>query len=114
MADVSLTARADQAWVVEGAQDGVEGEVYVFTLTVPYATTISTPDHFAYRNKTDVTSAVGWTCAPAASGNVFTALAMTPTADIAGKYVCVFQYVNGSNTEIKKLLLRVGKQEDAP
>jgi hypothetical protein len=39
---------------------------------------------------------------------------MTPTADVAGNYVVVFQYANGSNTELKKLQLKVGLQEDVP
>lgn len=112
--DVSITARQDAVWVLESPQYGIEGEIYVFTLTVPYASTISSPDTYCYRDGNDVTSSVGLDSAASASGNVLTSAAMTPTADVAGKYVVVFKFVNGSNTELKKLLLKIGKQEDAP
>ena len=110
MADVSITAKQDSVWVLESPQFAIEGEILLFTLTVPYATTISTPTNTAFRNKTSVT----WTGTATVSGNVFTSTAFTPTADTAGDYVLNFKYVNGSQTEYKKLLLRVGLQEDAP
>ena len=111
MADVTITAKQDSVWVLESPQFAIEGEILLFTLTVPYATTISAPEHWAFRNKTAAT----WEDATASvSGNVFTSTAFTPTADTAGTYVLNFKYVNGSQTEYKKLLLKVGLQEDVP
>ena len=114
MPDFSLTAKQDDTWVIENPQDAIAGEILTFTLTVPYATTISSPDTFCWRDNTDVTTSVGLNGAASAAGNVLTAAAMTPTAVTRGRYVVSFQFVNGSQTELKKLLLRVGKQEDAP
>jgi hypothetical protein len=115
MADVSLTARANEVWVAESPQDGVAGEIYEFTLTVPYATTISAGKNTAFRDRTDVSATVfASTVADGTSGNVLTADTLTPVVDVAGRYVIVFKYVNGNQTENKKLLLRIGKQAYTP
>jgi len=116
MADVSITARADEAFVIESPQDGIEGEIFKYTLTVPYATTIgsTTKKNYAYRNRNDVTTTVMASSAGTCSGNVFTSANFTPTADARDSYVIVFKYDNGSQTEVKKLLMRIGLQEDEP
>ena len=110
MADVSVTARQDQVWVLESPQYGIEGEIYVFTLTVPYATTVSTPVTTAFRNKTSH----ALTGSDSASGNVITSKTFTPTTDVAGTYIINFKFVNGSQTEYKKLMMKIGLQEDVP
>ena len=112
MADISITARQDQVWVIESPQYGIEGEIYVFTLTVPYATTVSAPVTTAFKNKTAMTAEISGS--DAASGNVITSKLFTPTADVKGTYVLNFKYVNGSQTEYKKLLMYIGLQEDVP
>ena len=114
MADVTLTARANEVWVAESPQDGVGGEIFVFTMTVPYATTLSSGLNHAYRNRTDLSTSLFASSAGTVSGNVFTSAAFTPSTGINGRYVLNFEYVQGSQTEVKKLLLRVGKQSDTP
>jgi hypothetical protein len=114
MADVTLTARANEVWVAENPQDGVGGEVFVFTLTVPYATTLSSGFNYAYRNRTNLSTAVWSTGGVDTSGNVFTSEIFTPAAGIAGRYVLNFRYKQGSQTEVKKLLMRIGKQSETP
>ena len=114
MADVSLTARANEAWVAESPQDAIAGEILEFVLTVPYTATIGSATHVVFKDKTDVSGTVFASTSGTASGNVLTSQKLTPIADVAGRYVVVFKYTNGNNTENKKLLLRVGKQADTP
>jgi hypothetical protein len=114
MADVSLTARANEVWVAESPQDAVAGEVLEFVLTIPYTTTIGSGTHVAFKERTDVSATVFASTSGTVSGNVLTSQKLTPTADIAGRYVVVFKYTNGNNTENKKLLLRVAKQAYTP
>jgi hypothetical protein len=114
MADASLTARQNEVWVAESPQDGVAGEVLEFVLTVPYTATIGSGTHVVFKERTDVSSAVFASTTGTISGNTLTSQKLTPIADVAGRYVVVFKYTNGNNTENKKLLLRVAKQAYTP
>ena len=112
MADVTLTAVQDRPYVLESPLDMIEGEVYVFTITVSHATTVSTPVTTAFLNEDSASTTIGGS--DAASGNVITSKTFTPTVDVRGDYVLNFKYVNGSQTEYKKCLCRVALQEDTP
>jgi hypothetical protein len=114
MADVSLTARADEVWVAENPQDGVGGELFVFTLTVPYATTLSSGLNDVYRNRAMLSTSLLASTTATTSGNVLTSAAFTPSTGIAGRYVLNFRYKQGNQIEVKKLLMRIGKQSEAP
>ena len=114
MADVTLTARADEVWVAENPQDGVGGELFVFTLTVPYATSLSSGINTVYRNRTDLSTSLLATSSAGVSGNVLTSAAFTPSTGVTGRYVLNFRYKQGSQTEVKKLLMRIGKQSETP
>ena len=114
MADVSLTARANEVWVAENPQDGVGGEVFVFTLTVPYAGTLSSGYNHAYRNRTNLSTSLFASTSGSVSGNVFTSAAFTPSTGVTGRYVLNFEYAQGNQTEVKKLLMRIGKQSETP
>ena len=114
MADVTLTARDDEVWLIESPQDGVGGEAFVFTITAPYATTLSSGINYAYRNKTNLSTAVWSTGGVTTSGNVFTSEIFTPSTGVDGRYVLNFRWRNGSQIEVKKLLMRIGRQSATP
>jgi len=112
MADFTLTAVADKPYLLESPLDMVEGEIYVFTITVSHATSVSSPVTTAFLN--DVAFTTGISGSDGTSGNRITSKTFTPTADTRGDYVLNFKYVNGSQTEYRKLLCRVALQEDSP
>ena len=114
MADVTLTARADEVWVAENPQDGVGGELFVFTMTVPYVTTISSGINYVYRNRTDLSTSLLATSSAGTSGNVLTSAQFTPSTGIAGRYVLNFRYKQGAQIEVKKILMRIGKKSETP
>ena len=113
MPDFTLTAVQNKVWVMESPIDMVEGEVAVFAVTVSHASNVSSPVTTAFLNGDAFTTGITGTDASEDGSNVITTKAFTPTVDIRGDYVLVFKYVNGSQTEYKKCLVRVSKQEDA-
>ena len=115
MADLSLTARKDEVWVAESPQDGIAGEKYSFTMSVPYVTTISSGVNTVFRDRTDLSTTLFGSTTAGVSGNVFTSSYLTLSTGISGRYVVNFQFKHStSNVEIKKLLLRVDKQAYTP
>lgn len=110
MASRNLTAQDGEVWLLESPIEMVEGEVAVFRITFPWINTLSSPATTAFIDGESASSTLGGS--DSASGNVFTSKTFTPSVNVRGDYVLNFQYVNGSNTEIKKLLVRVSLQED--
>jgi hypothetical protein len=90
----------------------VEGEVLAASLTVPYASTVSSPVTAAYLHEEDVSSTVLSSGSDAASGNVITMETFTPSVDIRGPYVLTVTFTNGSQTEVKKVKVHVSLKED--
>jgi len=114
MADVSLTARQNEVWVAESPQDGVAGEAFAFTLTVPYTATISSGVNTIFKDRAELSTSLFASTTATTSGNVFTASVLTTSTGVDGRYVVNLRYVNGNNIEIKKLLLRMSKQTYTP
>lgn len=115
MADLSLTARKNEVWVAESPQDGVAGEKYSFTMTVPYVTTLSSGVNTVFKDRTDLSTSMFGSTTASVSGNVFTSSYLTFSTGLSGRYVINLRYkFSTSNIEVKKLLLRVAKQAETP
>ena len=97
-------------WVIESPIDAVEGESLTFTITYEGATTASSPTAVAYRNKTSDTSIVFPTNTPTGSGNVVTLSPLTGL--VHGKYVVAVTATVDSQTQVRKFMVRVGRDED--
>jgi len=111
MADITLTARQNEIWLAESPLTLVEGEAHKFTVTVPYATTVSSPNTTAYLKGTDVSAAV-LTAGDNSSGNVITTDKFTPSADIRGPYIITVAFTNSTQSEVKKIKIHVSLKED--
>ena len=115
MADRTLTAREDEAWVAESPQDAIAGEKFSFVLTAPYITTMSSGVNTVFKDRADLSTTLFGSTTASVSGNVFTSSYLTFSTGLSGRYVVNFRYNFGtSNIEVKKLLLRVGKQAYTP
>ena len=112
MADTTLTAVENMVYVIQSPLHMVEGEVLVITLTVSHASSVTSPVTTAFLNGDSFTTGISGS--DSVSANVITCKTFTPTADVRGSYVLNFKYVNGAQTEYKKCLVHVAKQEDTP
>ena len=99
-----------EVWVVESPVYATEGESLTYTITYEGATTVSSPSALAYRNKTAVTSTVFPTNTPTASGNVVTLSPLTGL--LHGNYIVSVTATVDGNTEVRKLMVIVGRDEE--
>lgn len=109
MADLSLTAREDEPWVVESPQALVVGEGPIFTITYPWASSLSSAGCNIYKDGTDVTS-TNMTGSTSTSGNVQTL--KTLQSLVKGRYVLLANVTISSSVVYRKCLLIVQDKGD--
>ncbi len=100
--------------VIESPINMVEGEILTFNMTWIGATSGSSPTATVYRKGTDYSSTAFTSGTHSITGTppVQTLKALTAVAGDGGKkYVVIIKAVIDSNTEIRKLLVRVVRDE---
>ena len=100
--------------VIESPKQMIEGETITYSLTWNGASSLSSPTAVVYKDASDITSTAMASGSHTVSGNVQTLKALTAGVNDGDKiYVVIIQCVVDGNTERRKLIVNILKDETA-
>jgi hypothetical protein len=99
-------------WLTESPIEMIVGETVTFSVNFLGTTAVSSPVVTVYHKKSGVTSVAMPSGSASASGTVATMPPLVAVEAHAGTLIVVLQVTRGSNTEIRKLKVRIVKPSE--